>query len=276
MGKRIGYLKGQELGKYGVKFDHDVEPYISSNGKRTRQAEFICPRCGEHFIARINDIKLNKIQSCGCLGQRWQEEAYFKDLTGQTFGMLTVLSYIGKKGRNRWWHCKCKCGNEIDRTQNTIIRGKSSCGCQSSQGELVFSQLLIKQNINFKREYHFNDCRNPKTGKMLRFDFYLPDYNVCIEFDGRQHYQPKGSFAELESFEDIQYRDKIKSEYCVDHNITLIRIPFSQVDNLDIEDILSIIDYDKEHFMLSYHPMIIRMLEAFDKYDGEKNAINRE
>lgn len=141
-----------------------------------------------------------------------------------------------------------------------------------SIGETIISSLLSKKGINFLREYSFEDCVNPKTNRKLRFDFYLPDYHTCIEFDGKQHFQSKGSFAELESLEDIQYRDKIKSDYCTNHNILLIRIPFNQINNIDIEDILSIIEYNTERFMVSYNPMITRMLEAFDRYDNKRVA----
>lgn len=63
-----------------------------------------------------------------------------------------------------------------------------SCGCLNSKGEEKITQILLKLNIIFYKEYQFIDCINPKTNTKLRFDFYLPDYNCCIEYDGKQHY----------------------------------------------------------------------------------------
>ena len=232
--------------------------------------------CGNTTIVKAGNLTSGNTQSCGCLEKEILDKKYFQDLTGRKFGKLTVLFYLGKKGRNRWWRCRCECGNIVDRTQTTILKDNSSCGCQHSIGETKIANILQQNNIKFEREYSFLNCINPRTNKKLRFDFYLPDYNTCIEFDGRQHFQSKGSFAELESLENIQYRDKIKTDYCISHNILLIRIPFGQIDKIDIEDILNIIKYNTERFMISYSPMITRMLDAFDKYDKEKDAISRE
>ena len=228
--------------------------------------------CGNNTIVKGGNLTSGNTRSCGCLEQEILDQKYFIDLTGKTYGKLTVIEYVGKNKNNRFWKCRCDCGNTVIRTQSAIMSGHSSCGCQMSIGETVISSLLSKKGIDFLREYSFENCVNPKTNRKLRFDFYLPDYNTCIEFDGKQHFQSKGSFAELESLEDIQYRDKIKSDYCINHDILLIRIPFSQINNIDIEDILSIIEHNTERFMVSYNPMITRMLEAFDRYDNERMA----
>lgn len=67
-------------------------------------------------------------------------------------------------------------------------------------------------NIKFEKQKSFKDCVNPKTNSKLYFDFCLPDYNCCIEYDGRQHFKEySGSWDKLE---DIQYRDNIKNQYC--------------------------------------------------------------
>lgn len=93
-------------------------------------------------------------------------------------------------------------------------------------------------NISFKQEHIFKDCVNPKTNYPLRFDFYLPDYNCCIEYDGQQHYY-EGHFND--SLIDRQIKDKIKNEYCNKHNIKLIRIKYTDFNNINekmIEDYL--------------------------------------
>jgi very-short-patch-repair endonuclease len=100
------------------------------------------------------------------------------------------------------------------------------CGCpicRESKGEISIRKFLSEKNINFISQYKFDDCRNKLP---LSFDFYLTDYNICIEFDGRQHFVVGLLFSRY--IEDIQLRDKIKNKYCKKNNIKLIRIRFDE------------------------------------------------
>ena len=72
--------------------------------------------------------------------------------------------------------------------------------------------------------------------KRLRFDFYLPEYNTCIEYDGRQHFTPVEVFGGEEGYFKTKKRDGIKNKYCKDNNIGSLRIPYNQINN--IEEIL--------------------------------------
>ena len=62
----------------------------------------------------------------------------------------------------------------------------------------------------------------------LPFDFFLPDYNMCIEFDGEQHFKPKLNFGGMIGFIKIQTNDNIKNEYCNNNNIKLLRIKYNE------------------------------------------------
>ena len=105
--------------------------------------------------------------------------------------------------------------------------------CKESKGEKRIENVLNNYNIRYEIQYKFNDC---KFKKHLPFDFYLPDYNICIEFDGEQHYEIVGYFGGFDNFVDTKIRDTIKNEYCKDNNIKLIRIPYWEFD--DIENII--------------------------------------
>jgi very-short-patch-repair endonuclease/rubrerythrin len=99
--------------------------------------------------------------------------------------------------------------------------------CSESKGELKISKYLKENDIIFERQKKFNDCRHKG---LLSFDFYLPEYNLCIEFDGEQHYRPIlywGKKAE-EAFKEIQLRDKIKTDYCKNNKIGLLRIKYNE------------------------------------------------
>ena len=85
---------------------------------------------------------------------------------------------------------------------------------------------------NIKKKKTFKGC---KSKKLLQFDFYLPKYNILIEYDGIQHYKPVGFFGGKKEFKETQMRDNIKNKYCKDNNINLIRIRYDE----NIEERLS-------------------------------------
>lgn len=115
-----------------------------------------------------------------------------------------------------------------------------SCGCLVSKGEELLKKILIQTNIKFISQKTYEDCVNPKTNKPLKFDFYLPDYNCCIEYDGEQHFRySNNGWNNKEHFENTQYRDNIKNLYCKNHNIKLVRIPYTDFNIIDTQYILN-------------------------------------
>ena len=82
--------------------------------------------------------------------------------------------------------------------------------------------------IKYQREKTFNDLISPYSHRLLRFDFYLPDYNCCIECQGDQHqlnYKPHG-YITTQTLERLHFCDNIKKKYCNDNNIKLLTIPY--------------------------------------------------
>jgi very-short-patch-repair endonuclease len=91
--------------------------------------------------------------------------------------------------------------------------------------------ILIKYNINYESEKRFNDCRNKRP---LPFDFYLPKYNICIEFDGEQHFIPWRKLSnKIEKLEKTKINDSIKTTYCINNNIKLLRIKYTEINNIE-------------------------------------------
>ncbi len=107
-----------------------------------------------------------------------------------------------------------------------------------SKGEQKIVELLIKSKINFQTEAILPGCKGYR-GKPLRFDFYLPVKNCCIEWHGEQHYRFVKHFSK--SKKEWLYRremDLIKAQYCLEHNIGLYVIPYTDYDKLNrAEDI---------------------------------------
>lgn len=108
------------------------------------------------------------------------------------------------------------------------------CSSTISTGELKVKNFLIDSNVDFQMQYRFKDCKNKVA---LPFDFYLPKINTCIEYDGEGHYIPIQRGMSLEEAEivlsEIKYRDAIKTEYCQNNNIGLIRIPYWEYENIE-------------------------------------------
>lgn len=99
----------------------------------------------------------------------------------------------------------------------------------SSRGEDMIKSYLDNNEIKYTRNHQFEDCIRTRR---LRFDFYLPKQNICIEYDGEHHYQENKYFGEG-NLEYINTNDKIKDEYCIDNNIRLFRIPYWDIKNIN-------------------------------------------
>lgn len=210
--------------------------------------------CGNIVYVSMHQLRAKKYgtKSCGCLQREWavkKNKMGTIDLTGQRYGMLTVIRDLGTINKIHYWECKCDCGNITRVSVNDLRRdlygdktrhGTYSCGCLSkSVGEKKVKTQLELLQIKFKREKTFKDCINPKTGRKLRFDFYLPDYNCCIEYDGFTHFVASGGWNTEENLAGIQYRDNIKNTFCKDNNIRLVRIPCTDFNEIDTDYILS-------------------------------------
>ena len=205
--------------------------------------ECLCD-CGNTHFASTHNLLTGKVQSCGCLQSETitslnQSRAH--NLVGQKIGMLSILEQAPNQGTHRRWKAKCDCGKEIYVTTSALLySGQQSCGCKTfSKGENTISKLLSDNSIEFKVEYSFDDLIFSDTSKKARYDFYLPTLNTLIEFDGKQHFvKSTGYYDNPEKFAKTQEHDKIKNQYAKDHNITLIRIPYTRLNELCIEDLL--------------------------------------
>lgn len=182
--------------------------------------------------------------SCGCLRKEMAQEKgknLIKDLTGRTFGQLTVLSYQEIKDKlGSHWLCECSCGNKIIASAQGLVQGKTtSCGCKyiKSKGEQKIISLLKQHNIPFIQEKSFENCRFKDTNALARFDFYVNN-QYLIEYDGEQHFDKTNKWNQNGIFQKVQQHDKYKNLWCKEYNIPLIRIPYTYLNQLKIEDLL--------------------------------------
>ena len=182
--------------------------------------------CGNtNYITRVDGLLTGNTKSCGCI--------HSPSLIGQRFGLLVVNKEVNSESNQRMWECQCDCGNIIYRTSHELKRFYS-CGClqNKSMMEVFVKSVLDDCGIECVPQKRFNDCRDVFP---LPFDFYLPKYNVCIECDGIQHFEPIEHFGGEEQFKIRQQHDQIKTNYCLSNNIQLIRLPYT-LSNEDIKN----------------------------------------
>lgn len=214
-------------------------------GKKDKaQHQYWICKCDCGNIVEVNGDNLRRglTQSCGCLHSEIIHNLKFEDLRGQKFGLLTPINYQIRDQR-AFWTCKCDCGNITEVQASNLKSGHTqSCGCTRSIGEYNISQLLLKNNIPFIHDKtYFKDLIiNKGVG---RYDFILyPDTDTIrlIEFDGLQHFTSKTNaiWNTEENLEKVQTSDKIKNEYALSHNIPLVRIPYTERDNITLDMIL--------------------------------------
>lgn len=199
-------------------------------------------------VFRASDLTAGKVLSCGCLRNERVREAIGNKLVGQKFGLLTVIeqadSIREESGTIRTaWKCKCDCGNEvIVKTRDLIAGDTHSCGCLTqSYGAQQIEDILIKNDINFKKEYSFNDLRT-EAGYLLFFDFAIFNKKdklvYLIECQGKQHFEPVKFFGGEKRFLIQQDRDNLKRNYCFKNNIPLIEVDYFSKRNIDKKEII--------------------------------------
>ena len=109
---------------------------------------------------------------------------------------------------------------------------------KSSDAEKDIIQHLLDLGFSFYIEKSFEDCINPKTSQKLRFDFYIPKLNLCIEYDGRQHFEKVSDFkTQSYNLSSQKEKDSLKSEYCQLKEIHLLRISYK--DKMRLKEIIN-------------------------------------
>lgn len=123
-------------------------------------------------------------------------------------------------------------GYEWSVAPHTVIsKNKIGCPkCAGTAGEQQIQRWLDNNNIKYDVQKKFDNLYDRQK---LRFDFFLPDYNVAIEYDGKQHFEPIAHFGGVTAFNKLKSHDKRKEDYCKEHQIKLLRIPYNK--DIDIE-----------------------------------------
>lgn len=139
---------------------------------------------------------------------------------------------------------------------------KNNQNCSSSEQKT--KEFLERNKINFIQEKTFNDL---KFINCLRYDFYLPDFNLLIELDGEQHFKWVPHFDKnIEKFEERKIKDEMKNQYAKENNINLLRIPYYQFDDIE----LIICNYFIDNYNLKEKNLEKVFLKEKEKYQKLK------
>lgn len=180
-----------------------------------------CPCCSTKI--RIDKSRLTIIDIIS-KANKIHNNIYDYSLITEYKNILTKVPIICKKCNNIF---NQSIGNH---THKSHPRGCPLCA--ESIGERKIKEFLENKKIKFERGMIFSNCRNINP---LPFDFYLLEYDICIEYDGIQHFESVEFFGGEKTFNEQVRRDKIKTDYCKNNNIKLIRIKYTE----NIEQVLN-------------------------------------
>jgi Zn ribbon nucleic-acid-binding protein/very-short-patch-repair endonuclease len=217
---------------FGDNYDYELTEYVNN-----RTDVFL--KCKLHDLT----IKINPqrhLKGYGCPECTKKEKVYNK--TTEEFiedaklvhGEVYDYSLVNYRGSETKVEIICKKHQKsFFQKPYKHINGNGCPICRESNAEIKIRMFLGKNNIKYLPQHKFKGC---KYKKPLSYDFYLVEENLCIEYDGIQHFQPIPRFGGEKAFIENQKRDGIKTNYCKDNKIKLLRIPYTEYNK--IEEIL--------------------------------------
>jgi len=203
---------------HGNSYDYTKVNYVASRIK----IDIICPK---HGI--FHQTPNNHLRGKECLKCSYIKRATDKIKTNEEFicdcnkihGNKYDYSLVDYKNAKSGVKISCPTHGEFEQIPSNHLNGYGCPICKESKGEKEIREYLVKNNFKFMRQHTFNDCKHKRK---LPFDFYLPEHNTCIEFNGRQHYEIVEYFGGEDRLKSQQLRDKIKQRYCESNNILLL------------------------------------------------------
>ena len=222
--KRLSTEQWINLAKevHGEKYDYSITMYSTAKTK----LKIICPTHGEQEMLPHHHIRG---YGCGKCGKEQINISNGKQLSQQQFlekvSNLQGLDFSNSIYKNKRSNITVRCIIHGDYTTKAemILKGCGCPKCKSSKGEDIIETWLLKNSISYITQKTFEGC---SYKRLLKFDFYLPNYNMCIEYDGEQHFRPIKYWGGLEGFKKLIIKDGLKNLYCQENNLSLLRISY--------------------------------------------------
>ena len=209
---------------YGDKYDYSLVEYINNQTPVT----IICSEHGEYSKTPNSHLCGQGCPTCSLeirsANTTKTHDKFLIEANAIHNNLYQYLSEYVKSYEKVTIKCN-KCNHTFKQTPRAHLEGKGCSVCKNSMGESKIRQILLESKIEFEQEFVFDECRNIHH---LPFDFYIQNLNTCIEYDGRQHYQPIEFFGGEKGLVETQKRDAIKTKYCLENDIKLIRIRYDE------------------------------------------------
>jgi len=205
---------------HNKKYDYSLTKYTKSQNK----IKIICEKHGIFEQKASSHLQGFKCPKCYNDKKTYTTNIFIKlsNIKHNNFYDYSLVNYIHSSKKVK---IICPKHGEFEQNAGAHIKGAGCPLCNSSKGEKQIRIFLENNNFIFNYQQIFKNCKNDRY---LPFDFYLPDYNVCIEFDGLQHFKPIEYFGGKKYLQVIKYHDKIKTDFCMDNDIKLIRIKYNE------------------------------------------------
>jgi very-short-patch-repair endonuclease len=215
------FIKKSKI-RHNSKYDYSVVNYKDKYTK----VKIICPVHGEFEQAVIYHMRGSGCKSCSDDDKKLDTNTFIeksKKIHGNKYD-YSLVKYSGTFNKVK---IICETHGEFNLTPNDHINGtKRGCSfCNESTGEKQIAKILKENNIIFNRQQKFDECVNILK---LSYDFYLPNYNLCIEYDGIQHFLPIEYFGGDKKLKKTKINDDIKTNFCIKNDIKLIRIKYTE------------------------------------------------
>lgn len=202
------------------KYDYSLVTYINQLTK----IDIICP-----FHGKFDQTPVAHLQGKGCHLCGNESGALIRTKSTEAFIDESVkihkdtyeydeVSYLDCRIPVK---IRCKTHGIFEQTPNSHLSGHGCRTCRESHGEKFLRHFLQERDIPFEVEKTFDGCTDKR---ILRFDVHVPSLNLCIEFDGKQHFQPVEHFGGTEQFEVLRRCDNIKQDFCIKSKINLLRV----------------------------------------------------
>ena len=215
---------------HGNKYDYSKVLYTNAHNK-------VVITCSIHGDFRVDPNNFLKGHGCRKCYFKSKECNNFIERFKRVHGNTYDYSKVKYKNNNTKICIICDKHEEFWQLPRIHFNGHGCPICNSSKGEQLIRDWLKNNSISWIQEYTFPDLRGLKN-KPLRFDFYLPDINTLIEYDGQQHYMPVQFFGMSEKLAINSYKrtvkcDLMKNKYTEENDINLIRINYKQINSIN-------------------------------------------
>lgn len=218
---------------HGKKYDYELVEYKNSS----TNIKLLCEKHGLFEIKPRNHISKNGQGCKKCANKNsFLSTEEFIDRANKIHLDLYEYTKVNYQRNDIPIVIVCKKHGEFMQKPNSHLNGRGCRICKNSKGELKILNWLSQNNIKFETQKEFEGCFNVR---LLKFDFYLPESNMVIEFDGEQHNKSNKFFGGDIGLGYRKNNDKIKNQFLKLKNINFLRISYKELRNNRIEKILS-------------------------------------